>query len=214
MAASLSTIPINEEDAELLHYEMSTTREQHQQEPCQNNHLLMPLNTTNGRNGTSCVKAKGLIMDESEGREEENSILDDSTLSAGDKTPPKSDGLSAHNKTFEREEYLEKSCCSPQHHNLDNEISSNARNSPGLMMVDRKQPKGKERYYSSITELTEELEDAIDSLFLSVNHNEVTVKEFHNHLENELGHSMPKNLKALVKQRLLRLLRGKAVPSC
>lgn len=214
MAAVLTTIPINEEDAELLHYEVSTTRERHQQEPFQNTHLLMPLNTTCGRKGTSCVRAKGLTMDVSEDHEKENSILDDNKLCAGGKSPPKSDRLKAHDKRFQLDEHLEKSRCSLQHDNLDNEISLNARSSPRLVMGDRKQPKGKERFYSSITELTEELKDAIDSLFLSVDHDEVTVKEFHTQLEHELGHPVPKNLKVLVKQRLLQLLQGKAVPSC
>jgi len=62
--------------------------------------------------------------------------------------------------------------------------------------------------YSSLTELTADLVEAVDHLFHQVDRDVVTVKTFHKQLEEALGLSMPKNLKALVKQRLLGLLTG------
>jgi hypothetical protein len=161
-------------------------------------------------------------MGVSEDHEEESNLLDDITSSAeGTETAPKGDKVKVHDERFQLEDVLKNSRRSPLQEALDDEISSNVSTSEPnarLRMGDHKQPKGKERLdvYSSMMELTltEELEGAIDSLFLRVDHDAVTVKEFHKQLEHELGHPMPKNLKALVKQRLLRLLRGKAVPSC
>lgn len=66
--------------------------------------------------------------------------------------------------------------------------------------------------YSSLTELTADLVEAVDRLFHQVDRDVVTVKTFHKQLEEALGHSMPKNLKALVKQRLLGLLTGTKCP--
>ena len=59
-----------------------------------------------------------------------------------------------------------------------------------------------------LDQLTEELIHAVDRLYSTVDRDVVTVKTFHKSLEENLGAKLPKNVKALVKERLLGLLTG------
>ena len=100
--------------------------------------------------------------------------------------------------------------------NIFNPINSHKRSIEVLKVTDNQLPsnlmqKDLVSKYSALTELTAELVEATDTMFYKVDRKTVTVKTFLKQFEESLGCQMPKNLKELVKQRLIRLAKGKKI---